>query len=122
MQININEIQRPTMITPFIGQELTPDNEIVEYIDTTTIDKSVTSQLNTSKKALKDLEIENYKYCLSLDIYGKSTFLICFGFTDNLEVIYDETFNDYHQALTFFNKLKTKFFNPLPHKDASSSV
>jgi len=53
MQININEIQRPTLITPFIGQELTPDNEFAEYIDTTTINKSVTSRLNTSKKALK---------------------------------------------------------------------
>ena len=52
MQINQNEIQRPTLITPFFGQELTPDNEYLTYIDTSSDCISVTPTSNNSKNQL----------------------------------------------------------------------
>jgi hypothetical protein len=52
MQINQNEIQRPTLITPFFGQELTPDNEYLTYIDTSINCISVTPTSNNTKNEL----------------------------------------------------------------------
>lgn len=42
MQVNINNIQRPTLFQEFFDKLITYSNEVIEYINTTTI-KSVTS-------------------------------------------------------------------------------
>ena len=49
MQINKDEIQRPTLITPFLSEELTPDNEFLTYVDTNNDCKSVTQTTNYIK-------------------------------------------------------------------------
>jgi len=53
MQINKDEIQRSTLITPFLSEELTPDNEFLTYVDTNNDCKSVTQTTNNSKKQHK---------------------------------------------------------------------
>ena len=60
MQVNINNIQRPTLIEPFLNEELTPDNEFLTYIDCTTNlsntvhkNNGVTSNSHNIKKSLK---------------------------------------------------------------------
>lgn len=59
MQINQNEIQRPTLITPFFGKELTPDNEYLSYVDTSSDCISVTPTSNNSKNQLSFEESMN---------------------------------------------------------------
>jgi len=59
MQVNKNQIQRPSLIEPFFDKELTPDNDYVTYIDCSTNSssvvhkKSVTPDSHNIKKALK---------------------------------------------------------------------
>ena len=58
MQVNKNQIQRPSLIEPFFDKELTPDNDYVTYIDCSTNSssvvhkKSATPDSHNSKKAL----------------------------------------------------------------------
>jgi hypothetical protein len=48
MQIQTDQIKRPRLIEPFLHLELTPTNDFVEYIDTTSADNNVTSLQNNS--------------------------------------------------------------------------
>ena len=59
MQVNTNNIQRPTLMEPFFNKELTPDNEFLTYIDCNTNSSnivhkkcSVTSDSHNSKKSI----------------------------------------------------------------------
>ena len=64
MQVNQNQIKRPSLIEPFFNEELTPDNEFVTYIDcsikssSVVHKKSVTPISHNIKKSLKN---ENYR-------------------------------------------------------------
>ena len=59
MQVNQNQIQRPKLIEPFFDKELTPDNEIVTYIDcainvqSAACKKNATPDGHDIKKSLK---------------------------------------------------------------------
>lgn len=59
MQVNKNQIQRPSLIEPFFDKELTPDNDYVTYIDCSTNSSSVVHKKNVTpdshniKKVLK---------------------------------------------------------------------
>ena len=58
IQVNKNQIQRPSLIEPFFDKELTLDNDYVTYIDCSTNSssvvhkKSVTPNSHNSKKVL----------------------------------------------------------------------
>jgi len=59
MQVNQNQIKRPSLIEPFFDKELTPDNEFVTYINCSISSQSVVSEKNVTpashniKKSLK---------------------------------------------------------------------
>lgn len=59
MQISKNEIQRPSLITPFFGLELSPYNDYIDYIETTN-DKCCHSNDNftITTKVVKNLRIK----------------------------------------------------------------
>jgi len=60
MQVNQNQIQRPSLIEPFFDKELTPDNKYITYIDcsinasSVVHKKSATSYSHNIKKPLKN--------------------------------------------------------------------
>ena len=64
MQIDKNQIKRPSLIEPFFDKELTPDNEFVTYIDCSTNAQSVVHKKNvtpTSHNIKKPLKSKNYR-------------------------------------------------------------
>ena len=72
MQVNKQNIQRPSLIEPFFNKELTPSNEFVTYIDCTNnfsnvvYRKNVTSDSHNIKKSLKTKKIIEKMYLVIL--------------------------------------------------------
>jgi hypothetical protein len=92
MQINQNEIQRPTLITPFFDQELTPDNEYLTYIDTSNDCISVTPTSNNSKNQLL-YEDACWLYRLQEDSYFLNVHSLFKVEDDDISQICEEIFS-----------------------------
>lgn len=125
MQVNINNIQRPALITPFLNYELNPDNTIVEYIETTSSTsnivhkKSVTSNTNNIKKLLKEV------YCRSIDnvLIKRCTFFRSLEssslvFLNHLSFIEP----DIREHKSYYKLYDNFSIFPQPHNGASSLV
>jgi hypothetical protein len=66
MQIQQDQINRPRLIEPFLHLELTPSNDYVEYINTTSADNNVTSLQNDS--------INSFSTCQYLQLRPQTRF------------------------------------------------
>ena len=74
MQVNKQNIKRPSLIESFFNKELSPSNEFITYIDCTTNSSNVvhkkcdvTSKAHNIKKTLKNKK--SYLLKLKLDIW-----------------------------------------------------
>ena len=104
MQVNKQNIKRPSLIEPFFNEELTPSNEFLIYIDCTTKSsnavhkKNVTPDSHNIKKSLKNITYEDFSSLLKKA--NKSVLnqilLVCFGskVLSNKHIIYIEIQNN----------------------------
>ena len=56
MQVNQNQIKRPSLIEPFFNEELTPDNEYVTYIDCSTNASAVVHKKSVTPTISNNIE------------------------------------------------------------------
>lgn len=135
MQVNRENIQRPSLITPFFNMELTPDNEYLTYIDTMNESKSVTSNhsndnynsLKENTHTYEDLSTFDDKYrVLTFSVKTKSG-----NYLHITSVISEITFHvvkevettNYSRSRENHSLAISLYLNkPQPLKDASSLV
>ena len=71
MQVNQNQVQRPKLIEPFFDKELTPDNEVVTYIDCSINASFIVHKKNASPDGYiieKPLKNENYSRAIDNEL------------------------------------------------------